>query len=98
MESGKSHGRHLDAATKDCLKAITVVTEVLRIQEIDFSDYKLISIENLVPSTSPDTWRLTFKLRTLIPKTSQSKLGAGGEIYVQVDTGRKTAELLGYGE
>jgi|SRR5271154_222680 len=98
MDSDKSNPRHLDVATKDCLEAITLLTQALRIKEIDFAQYKLILIENLLSSPGPNNWRLTFKLRTLIPQTSQSKIGAGGEIYVQVDTGRRTAELVGYGE
>ena len=46
----------------------------------------------------PAYWRLTFKRRDLIPKDATSELGAGGEIFVDVDLDANVAKIAGRGE
>jgi hypothetical protein len=46
----------------------------------------------------PAYWRLTFKRRDLIPKDTASELGAGGEIFVDVDLDTNVAKIAGHGE
>jgi hypothetical protein len=84
-------------AVQDCLEALAVSADSLGTSEIDFTQYKLISVENLI-HVGPAVWSLTFKLRKLIPINSHSVLGAGGEIFVQVDVQAKTVNRVNYGE
>jgi len=46
----------------------------------------------------PAYWRVTFKRRDLIPKDAASELGAGGEIFVDVDLATSVAKISGHGE
>jgi hypothetical protein len=46
----------------------------------------------------PSFWRLTFKKRDLIPADADSELGAGGQIFVDVDLKANVATITGFGE
>ena len=60
--------------------------------------YKLVTAENIIDSTGSHLWRLRFKLRILIPKTDGTEIGAGGEVFVEVNLTTLKAELCRYGE
>jgi hypothetical protein len=64
--------------------------------------YRLIRAINLMAPDGayrgPSYWRLTFKRRDLVPDTVDAELGAGGEIFVDVDTKDATATIAGHGE
>lgn len=63
--------------------------------------YQLTSAINMTAGNEyrgPAFWRLTFKRRELIPADADSELGAGGEIFVDVDTKAGTAAITGFGE
>lgn len=86
---------------RDCHEALSLGIGFLMTKNIDLTQYKLISAENLIKGTDyirPHIWRLTFKLKRLIPETSEAEIGAGGELFLEVDLATKTARFLGYGE
>jgi len=41
---------------------------------------------------------LTYKLKSIIPEDDKGMVGAGGEIFIEVNTKKRTAKILGYGE
>jgi hypothetical protein len=47
---------------------------------------------------SPDMWRLTFKMRRLIPFDRTREVGAGGEVSVLVDLRTGAATMGASGE
>lgn len=62
---------------------------------------KLTSAVNMMAGRDyrgPAYWRITFKRRDLIPRDAASELGAGGEIFVDVDLGTSVAKITGHGE
>ena len=62
---------------------------------------KLTSAVNMMTGRDyrgPAYWRITFKRRDLIPKDAASELGAGGEIFVDVDLDTGVAKISGHGE
>jgi hypothetical protein len=86
---------------KDCQEASSLATTLLTDRGIDLAQYKLISAENLIRGddyAGPHLWRLTFKLKGLIPATSDAPVGKGGELFVLVDLSARKARLIGYGE
>jgi len=87
--------------SSDCQEAVSLGISLLTSRNIDLSQYKLVSAENLIKGPTyagPYIWRLTFKLKRLIPDTSNKEIGAGGELFVETDLATKKAKLLGYGE
>ena len=61
------------------------------------ADYRLIAAENRL-GESPDRWRLTFKLRRLLPRGRDEEIGKGGEVFIEADIAAGTARLAGTGE
>ena len=65
------------------------------------AEYQLTSAINMVAGNEyrgPAFWRLTFKRRELIPADADGELGAGGQIFVDVDTKAGAATITGFGE
>ncbi len=64
--------------------------------------YKLIKAENLHINNSkyigPNKWYVVFKAKNLIPEDENGLVGAGGEIFIEVDVEYNKAKILGYGE
>ena len=63
--------------------------------------YQLTSAIHMVAGAEyrgPSFWRLTFKRRDLIPADADSEIGAGGQIFVDVDTKTGIATITGFGE
>lgn len=83
--------------TAEFTKAVSVGTAKLQSTMASASEYKLIKTE-LVWRKGKYRWRLTFKLAKLLPKNpSQSHIGLGGEIFVDLDP--ETEEItIRYGE
>lgn len=87
--------------SSDCQEAVSLGIALLTSMNIDLSQYKLVSAENAIKGPAhagPYIWRLTFKLKRLIPETSNEEVGAGGELFVETDLSTKKGKLLGYGE
>lgn len=85
----------------DCQAAMSLGIALLTTRNMNPTQYKLVLAENVIKGpayTGPHTWRLTFKLKRLIPETSEVEVGAGGELFVEVDLSTQKAKLLGYGE
>jgi hypothetical protein len=86
----KELGRAVELAEKEILASGAVVAEL-----------KLTSAINLMDGRSyrgPAYWRLTFKRRDLLPKDAESELGAGGELFLEVDLDAGSAKITGRGE
>lgn len=65
------------------------------------AQYQLTAAINMVAGQEyrgPSFWRLTFKRRDLIPADAESELGAGGQIFVDVDLKTGAATITGFGE
>lgn len=67
------------------------------------TDYHLVSVQNGVSSSAgaiynPNLWRLTFKPQELVPSTASVEMGAGGELFIEVDLASSRARLAGKGE
>ncbi len=73
---------------KECAEAINLGVQSFIQQAINPEDYVLIAAETLHRGPKyegPKVWRLTFKLKSLIPQDQNGMLGAGGEVFVRVD-------------
>jgi hypothetical protein len=83
-------------------RAIELAEGTLGRAGIRLADYRLLRAVNLIGPDSvyrgPDYWRLTFKRRDLVPATADKELGAGGELFVDVDIATATATIAGHGE
>lgn len=87
----------LKPQTAEFAKAVSIGTAKLQSTLASASDYKLIKAE-LVWHKEKYTWRLTFKLAMLLPRDpSQTPIGKGGEVFVDVDPDTEQIELR-YGE
>ena len=99
-----SYGQNKDVEVKDVeyLKVIELADNLFPTIEIERQEYKLISINNLVIKGSdyqgPHIWHLTYKLKSIIPDDENSIIGAGGEIFIEINLIENKAKLLGFGE
>lgn len=88
--------------SQEVIKVIQIAEKCLLYNQIDLKRYKLIKAENLYINNSkyigPNKWYVVFKAKHLIPKDEKDLLGAGGEIFVEVDLKGDQAKILGYGE
>lgn len=85
----------------DCKKAILLGIAFLTTGNIDTTQLKLISADNLIKGSAhvgPGLWRLTFKPKRLIPEKTDAEVGAGGEIFIEIDLVLNKAKVIGYGE
>ena len=82
---------------RDCQEATVLGVGALVALGEEPALYKLISADNLM-FAGIGVWRLTFKLKELIPETADSEIGAGGELFVEADLSTQKAELVGRGE
>jgi hypothetical protein len=86
---------------RDCQEAIALGSRFLTRSKVDPTEYQVVRAENLVGHpvySGPWVWRLTYKLRRLIPRSVEEEIGAGGELLVEVDLATGDARLLGHGE
>jgi hypothetical protein len=82
-------------------EAIGLAAGFLRTVTPDSSEYQLVAAESHIRGAGPiqpEVWRVTFKRRALIPTSASAEIGAGSEIFVEVDLVSREARLLGYGE
>lgn len=101
MDSRDSPQNLSSKSSRECEEAIRLGIEFLAGNEIEPALYKLIAAENLITGgrfIGPHAWRLTFKLRRLIPDSADVEIGAGGEVFIEVDMITAHARLLGHGE
>lgn len=102
--SAIAYGQNKDVEVKDVeyLKVIELADNLFPTIEIERQEYKLISINNMVIKSSdyqgPHIWHLTYKLKSIIPDDENSIIGAGGEIFIEVNLIENKAKLLGFGE
>ena len=91
-----------DSQVIECRAAIELGLRALTAENLDGGPYKLVQVENLlkgaVPKSDPNVWRLTFKAQRLIPSTADAIIGAGGEIYFEVNLASGQAYLTGRGD
>jgi len=96
---GKTMGYSLTAKELD--RAVELAERMLMTSGARGTELKLTSAINMMAGREyrgPAYWRLTFKRRDLIPKDATSELGAGGEIFVDVDLDANVAKIAGHGE
>jgi hypothetical protein len=88
--------------SQEVIKVIQIAEKCLLDNQIDLKRYKLIKAENLYINNSkyigPNKWYVVFKANHLIPEDEKGLLGAGGEIFVEVDLKDDKGKILGYGE
>ena len=88
--------------SQECEEAIALAEEFLPAAGVRAEAYKLITAENMSTRggdyRGPQYWHLTFKLRELIPDDLEVPVGAGGEIFIEVDLTNRKTSLAGYGE
>jgi hypothetical protein len=86
---------------KELGRAVELAEQTVTTSGANLAELQLTSAVNMMSGREyrgPAYWRLTFKRRDLIPKDSTSELGAGGEIFVDVDLGANVAKIAGRGE
>ena len=87
--------------SKELDRAVELAERILTTSGAGITELKLTSAINMMAGREyrgPAYWRLTFKRRDLIPKDASSELGAGGEIFVDVDLEANVAKIAGRGE
>jgi len=85
----------------DCREAIALAVALLGTEDLDPAQYKLVAAVLAIAGpdyAGPHIWRLTFKLRSLIPQSADAEVGKGGEVLVEADVAGHTARLQGHGE
>lgn len=96
------HARNSSAPSVELEEAAALANAFLPTLDRNPKELKLVKAENLVfrgPSLlGPSIWRFTYKERSLIPKDGRALLGAGGELFIEVDLDKKKATFLGVGE
>jgi hypothetical protein len=94
-------GTMLFSATKELNRAIDLAERTVAGSGDDISGLRVTAAINMMAGNEyrgPTFWRVTFKRRDLIPKDASSELGAGGEIFVDVDLTANVAKIAGRGE
>ena len=87
--------------SKELEQAVALAERVVVAGGAALDQLKLTSAVNMMAGRAyqgPAYWRITFKRRDLIPKDASSELGAGGEIFVDVDLDTSVAKISGHGE
>lgn len=91
-----------DSPVVECSAAIKSGLQALTEANIEGGPYKLVAVESLlkgaVPESDPNVWRLTFKAHRLIPPEAGIEIGAGGEIFIEVNLKSGQARLTGRGD
>lgn len=82
---------------KEYLMLIDLANEQLSKVIKNTDDYKIIEIKNKLKS-GLNLWKVTYKLKKILPIKENDIVGLGGEIFIEVDTKHKTSKLSGYGE
>ena len=88
-------------SAKELGRAVELAEGTVAAGDTSLANLKLTSAVNMMSGRDyrgPAYWRLTFKRRDLIPRDAVSILGAGGEIFVDVDLDANVAKIAGYGE
>jgi len=91
----------LFSAAKELNRAIDLAERTVAGSGEDVSALRVTSAVNMLAGNEyrgPSFWRVTLKRRDLIPKDASSELGAGGEIFVDVDLATNLAKIAGRGE
>jgi hypothetical protein len=89
--------RHGDPAA-ELERAVELASALLVAHGHDVTALRITDVRNVLRGPGgPDAWRVTFKLRRLIPLPGE-EIGTGGEWFVDVDLGSGTARLGGIGE
>jgi hypothetical protein len=86
---------------KELLRAVELAERTVLASGTALESLKLTRAVNMMAGSEyrgPAYWRVTFKRRDLIPKDAVSEIGAGGEIFVDVDLDGGTAKISGLGE
>jgi hypothetical protein len=97
-EKAFAHPKALSEVARECLCAISITLEQFCVKDIDLSKYRLVAVESVSTGREPSLWRLTLKPCSLLPRSSNARIGAGGELFVQVDTARCAISSVTYGE
>jgi hypothetical protein len=83
--------------TADFTKAVSLSIGKLQSTAKSPSDYKLTKVEMLL-NKGKWVWRATYKPTSLLPQDpSRQHIGAGGEIFINIDLNTEQAEVT-YGE
>lgn len=101
QQEAKGMSDQQEGVDQDCRGAVLLATALMKDKGEDPALYKLVAAENRLkghPDAAPHKWRLTFKLRRLIPEEVGGIMGAGGELFIEVDTATRQAKLAGVGE
>jgi hypothetical protein len=96
---GKTMKPHLTAP--ELGRAVELAEQAVLASGTALGGLKLVGAVNMMAGREyrgPAYWRITFKRRDLIPKDADSELGAGGELFVDVDLGASAAKISGHGE
>jgi hypothetical protein len=80
-------------------RAVELASAFLVSQGHDIASVRITEVRNQLRGSGggPDAWRVTYKLRHLIPADG-SEIGAGGELFVDVDLKSSAVRLGGVGE
>jgi len=85
----------------DCARAIQLAEQVLSAGGNQVSRYTLVFAQYTTATTrefvSAMSWHLAFKRRDLLPAGPYEPIGAGGEIFVEVDLHEGRAVITGHG-
>ena len=93
-----SQQHQIDLAA-DCRIALSLGIDWMRAAHEDADDYRVVAVTLLLgDQRGARFWRLRFKRAQLLPGTPDDRVGAGGEILIDVDLDTRTATLAGYGE
>src|SRR3954453_16844503 len=85
----------------DCREAISLAVARLGTENLDAGQYKLVAAVLAIAGpdyAGPHIWRLSFKVRSLIPQSADAEVGKGGGVLVEADVAAHHARLQGHGE
>jgi hypothetical protein len=81
-----------------CADVLALAGRLLAADGVDLAGYKLVLVENLIADACVDVWRLTFKPLRLLPADAESMIGAGGELFIEVDARHGRINAMTRGE
>jgi hypothetical protein len=99
-EAARGQDHPGDGPARELRRAVDAATAFLLASGNDVAELRVTEASNRLrgPGGGPHAWRVTFKLRRLIPDTNDVEIGAGGEWFVDVDLSSGSARLAGLGE
>ncbi|CAN5332002.1 hypothetical protein BH23BAC1_BH23BAC1_17830 [soil metagenome] len=80
-----------------CEEIVNLTIELLKANQINDDLYQIVSLLHVFHNGT-SIWNVILKNKHLIPDSPDQAIGAGGEIFIEVNLATGKAKITGYGE